>query len=119
MRNIDSQNNDLRNDDPQLRSTVMTTADFDALMSATFTRSFNERVWTSPAAGGSRICWHDTEGVWNIMINGHPCHWDKNTRSGFIPSPLIDQRFILNYPDTANTDWGNFRCEFSGANSDM
>ena len=117
MRNIDSQNYDLRNDDPQLRSTVMTTAEFDDLMSATFTRTdevwLTRPVWTSPAAGGIRICWHNTEWVWNIMVGGRPCQTDKNARSGYVLRALIDERFILNYPDAANRDYGNFRCEFS------
>ena len=117
MRNIDSQSYDLRNDDPELRTVDLSAANFNALMSSTFSRTdevaFGKPVWHSPAAGGSKLCWFADHTVWNLYIGGRACNGGISGRSGYVTGGLLDGDIIFAYPTSANTNWGKFRCEIS------
>ena len=62
----------------------------DDVLSSTFIdtlKSFNgQRIWQSSANLGTKLCWLESQSVWNIMTGGKECSepWDQRMGSGSV-----------------------------------
>ena len=86
----------------------------DDVLSTTFVdtlRSFNvQRVWHSSANLGTKLCWSESQNVWNIMTEGNDCSGPWEQRMGYVTNAFDGGDFVLSMPDTGNTKVGTLRC---------